>query len=177
MADQRVADQRAADQRMADQRPHGSADDQYAATPPGAGYEHTDASVGVIIKFMLWLAAAAVVIHVGLALLFGVFATRRIERAEPRFPLAAQEGPRLPPEPRLQRFPREDILRFRLGEEATLQNYGWIDKATGSVHIPIQEAMRLVLERKMLQSRAQPPSGAATSIPSDSSAGRTVERR
>jgi hypothetical protein len=157
--------------------PHGSADDQYAAGPPGAGYEHTDASVSIIIKFLAWLAVSAAVIHVGLALLFGAFATRRVERTEPRFPLAAHEGPRLPPEPRLQRFPREDILNFRLGEEATLKGYGWIDKDAGTVHIPIQDAMRLVLERRMLPSRSEQPDDDPTLIPSDASAGRRMERK
>jgi len=156
---------------------HSSADDQYLETPSGAGYEHTDASVFIIVKFILWLAVAAVVIHIGLALLFDAFAARRVERAEPRFPLAVRDEPLVPPEPRLQRFPREDILRFRMGEEELLQTYGWIDKGTGAVRIPIQDAMRLVLERKVLPSR---PTGTAPDpavIPSDASAGRTTETR
>lgn len=156
---------------------HRSADDQYAATPPGAAYEHTDATVILIVKFLLWLAASAVIIHVGLALLFDLFATQRVERGEPRFPLAVHEGPRLPPEPRLQRFPREDILNFRLAEEAALQSYGWADKETGAVRIPIQDAMRLVLERKLLPSRPTPPPQPPDVLPSDASAGRTLGRR
>jgi hypothetical protein len=155
---------------------HESADDQYRETPPGAGYEHTDATVGLIVKFMLWLAVSAVIIHIGLALLFQFFVTQREVRTEPRFPLAAQGEAPLPPEPRLQQFPRADILSFRLGEETMLQNYGWVDKAAGTVRIPIQEAMRLVLERKMLQSRPQPPAE-ADQIPADASAGRMRERR
>jgi hypothetical protein len=156
---------------------HTSADDQYLETPSGAGYEHTDASVFIVVKFMVWLGAAAVIIHIGLALLFGAFATRRVERTEPRFPLAVREEPRVPPEPRLQRFPREDILNFRLREEEILQNYSWIDKGAGSVRIPIQDAMRLTLERKMLPSRPQRAADDPTLMPADSSAGRTLERR
>jgi hypothetical protein len=85
----------------------------------------------------------------------------------------------MPPEPRLQRFPREDIMNFRTNEEAVLQNYGWVDKNAGTVHIPIHDAMRLMLERKALPSRPQDPSQAPASslIPSDASAGRTWERR
>jgi hypothetical protein len=156
---------------------HGSADDQYAATPSNAGYEHTDASVPIVLKFMLWLAASAVIIHVGLALLFSLFVTQRVERTEPRFPLAVNEGPRLPPEPRLQRFPREDILNFRIGEDAALHQYGWTDKPTGAVRIPIDQAMRLVLERKMLPSRPMPPADGSPAVPSDASAGRTLVKR
>ena len=156
---------------------HGTPDDQYRETPLGAQHEHTDANVWVIAKFMLWLALAALLIHFGLALLFNLFVQQRVERAEPRFPLATAEGERLPPEPRLQRFPREDIMRFRTGEEALLQNYGWIDQKAGVVHIPIQDAMRLVLERKMLQSRPEPDAPAADMLPADSSAGRTLVGR
>jgi hypothetical protein len=154
-----------------------NADDQYRETPGGAGYEHTDASVYIIVKFVVWLVVAAVLIHVGLALLFDAFAARRVERAEPRFPLAVRDEPLLPPEPRLQRFPREDILNLRLREENALQNYGWIDKGAGAVRIPIQDAMRLVLERKMLPSRPIHPAVDPAQMPSDASGGRTLEKR
>jgi hypothetical protein len=159
---------------------HATADDQYSQTPTGAGHEHTDANSWIIGKFMIWLVVAAVVIHVGLALLFNVFVEQRVERTDPRYPLAAGEGPRVPPEPRLQRFPREDIMNFRLGEEAILQQYGWVDKTAGTVHIPIHDAMRLMLERRMLESRPQDPATQGpppSAIPSDASAGRTLERR
>ena len=166
---------------------HASPDDQYAETPHGAGYEHTDANSGIIAKFLVWLVVAAVIIHLGLALLFNLFAQQRIERTDPRYPLAATPGERRSldkeverfPEPRLERFPRENIMNFRLGEESTLQTYGWVDKDAGIVHIPIHDAMRLMLERKMLQSRPQDRKDplASSMIPSDASAGRTMERR
>jgi hypothetical protein len=156
---------------------HTSADDQYQETPSGAGYEHTDASVYIVVKFIGWLIVAALVIHVGLGLLFNAFATRRVAVEQPRFPLAANEGPRLPPEPRLQQFPRQDIMNFRRGEEAALQHYGWVDKEAGTVRMPIQDAMRLMLERKMLRSRAQPTGESPGLAPADSSAGRTMEKR
>lgn len=154
-----------------------SADDQYLETPAGAGYEHTDASVWLIARFLLWLGVAAVIIHVGLALLFELFVTQRVERDEPRFPLAAQAGQRVPPEPRLQQFPREDIMRFRAGEDETLRTYGWIDRDAGTVRLPIQDAMRLMIERGTLTSRDRPPDAAPQLVPSDASSGRTLVRR
>ena len=158
---------------------HATPDDQYRDTPAGAGHEHTDANSRIIWKFIMWLVVAAVIIHFGLALLFNLFVEQRVERTAPRYPLAVDEGPRMPPEPRLQRFPREDIMNFRTNEEAVLQNYGWVDKNAGTVRIPIHDAMRLMLERKALPSRPQDPSQAPASslIPSDASAGRTWERR
>jgi hypothetical protein len=171
---------------------HTSADDQYLETPPEAGYEHTDASVWIVVKFLSWLIVAAIVIHLGLAALFNLFVEQRTERGEPRFPLAVTDGAQLPPEPRLQplavtpegrqtiSMPREQLMRFRQGEERVLQQYGWVDRNAGTVHIPINEAMRLLLERQTLPSRP-PQEGAAPQppgmMPADSSAGRTLERR
>jgi hypothetical protein len=156
---------------------HDTPDDQYRETPIGAGHEHTDANIWIIAKFLFWLIVAAVIIHFGLALLFGLFVEQRVANVDPRYPLATAEGERVPPEPRLQRFPREDILRLRTGEENVLNNYGWVDQKAGTVHIPIQDAMRLVLERRMLKARETTTTPDSGLIPADSSAGRTYERR
>jgi hypothetical protein len=155
-----------------------TADDQYEATPPGAEYEHTDANVWLIAKFVFWLAVAAVVIHVALAFLFGLFVQQRVQEAEPRYPLAAREADREPPRPRLQRFPRQDIMELRLAEEARLRQYGK-DEKTGTIHIPIDDAMKLTLQRGLparSQDAARPPI-AAGQMPADSSAGRPLEQR
>jgi hypothetical protein len=114
---------------------------------------------------------------VGLALLFNVFVEQRVEQEAPRYPLALGEGPRVPPEPRLQRFPREDIMNFRVGEEALLHQYGWVDREAGVVHIPIEEAMRLTVERGVPSRQQDPAQPEAYQIPADSSAGRTLESR
>ena len=45
---------------------HGSPDDEYAFTPEGASYEHTDAAIGPVAKFLFWLFIAAVLTHFGL---------------------------------------------------------------------------------------------------------------
>jgi hypothetical protein len=159
---------------------HGSTDDQYVATPPGAGYEHTDANVGIIVRFLFWLAVMAVVVHVGMWSVFALFVETRREVAEPQFPLAVGAGERLPPSPRLQRFPIAEYREFRAQEDEVLQNYGWIDRAGGTVHIPISEAMRLTIERG-LPVRDVPVETTEETLglmPSDASAGRTfVQRR
>jgi hypothetical protein len=158
---------------------HPSADAEYAFTPPGAEYEHTDASVWIIVKFGLWLVVSAVVIHFGVWLVFGLMVSSR-EGATPEFPLAEGQERRLPAEPRLQAIPVNDAYQFRLQEDAVLKNYGWIDRAGGRVQIPIDQAMRLTVERG-LPSRVQPAdatSGVATGqLPADSSSGRTMGRR
>ena len=158
---------------------HGSADQEYLATPAGSTYEHTDAHTWVIVKFLFWLAVSAVAIHVGLGVVYELLIQQAMETGEQRYPLAAAQGERLPPTPRLQQFPRNDLYQFRVGEESFLHGYGWMNKDAGIAHIPIEDAMRLVIERG-LPSRS-PEAGQALEtpglLPSDASAGRIVERR
>ena len=80
-------------------------------------------------------------------LLFGYFASRESQLAAREFPLAAEQQNRLPPEPRLQTNPRQDLADLRRREDAILSTYGWVDKNAGVVRIPIDEAMKLTLER------------------------------
>ena len=157
---------------------HGSADDEYLVTPPGAGYEHTDASVWIIVKFGLWLAVSAIVIHIGMWFAFGLMVQWR-EGTVPEYPLAQGQEVRLPTGARLQPIPVNDVYQFRLQEEGVLRNYRWIDREGGRVQIPIEDAMRLMVERG-LPARAQQPDPAAPPsglLPADSSSGRTMERR
>jgi hypothetical protein len=52
-----------------------------------------------------------------------------------------------PPPPRLQVYPAKHWADFRAAEANRLSTYGWMDRSTGAVHIPIDRAMDLVLER------------------------------
>jgi hypothetical protein len=168
---------------------HASAEDEYLFQPKGAEHEHSDANVWIIVKFGLWLAISAVVISAGMGLLFGLF-VKQSEETSPQFPLAVGQEERLPAGPRLQQFPVNEFVDFRQHEEAILKNYGWVNKETGVVRMPISDAMRLAVERG-LPARA-PASAAAPApagkpadtqettpgmMPADSSAGRTMERR
>lgn len=158
---------------------HGSPDDQYLETPPGAGYEHTDASVWIIAKFLLWLAVSAVVVHIGLGLIYALMIEQAMQVGEQPYPLAAQQEERLPPPPRLQQDPSQDLRVFRGDENTLLTRYGWMNKNAGIVHIPVDEAMRLTVERG-LPSRAQDaaqPQPTPGLMASDASSGRTMERR
>lgn len=164
---------------MAHDHVHASPDDEYLETPPDSTYEHTDANVWVIVKFLLWLAVSAVIIHFGLAGMYEVLIRQATETEHP-YPLAVAQEEQLPPAPRLQQFPRNELYQFRQGEESFLQRYGWMNKEAGVVHIPIDEAMRLTVERGLLSSRpaeAGAPPGAGGLMPGDASSGRMMERR
>ncbi len=47
-----------------------------------------------------------------------------------------------PPGPRLQTDAAGDLQKFRTDEERRLNTYYWIDREKGTVHIPIDEAMK-----------------------------------
>jgi hypothetical protein len=157
---------------------HRSAEDEYRSTPAGAGHEHTDAHVSAIVKFILWLAVIAVVVHFGLAFMYEFLIRQSMPAGEPQYPRATREVA-LPPAPRLQQFPANDIYRFRLGERSLLESYGWINKNDGIVHIPIEEAMRITVERGLpfAPDSQVPPESVGQPMPADSSSGRTLVQR
>jgi hypothetical protein len=159
---------------------HASADDEYLETPPGSEYEHTDANVWIIVKFLVWLVVSAVIIHFGLGLMYGFLIEQSKETLEPRYPMAAPaDERRLPAAPRLQQFPPNELYQFRAGEEELLHQYGWMNKNEGMVHIPVEAAMRALVQRGLpvrAQDAAQPTETPGM-MPSDSSSGRLMERR
>jgi len=158
---------------------HASADDEYLETPPGSTYEHTDATVGIIVKLLFWMAVLAVVIHFGLGVVYALLIDRAMETGERRYPLAAAQGERLPPAPRLQQKPQNEFSEFRRDEQSLLEGYGWMNRNEGIVHIPIEDAMRLTVERGTLSSTTADGGEPRTPglMPTDASAGRVVERR
>jgi hypothetical protein len=110
----------------------------------GRGHETRDVNIRAILLFGGGLLAAAVVIHLALAGLLAVFARRPEAPAAARVPDAP---PFRPPEPRLQTAPAEEMAELRRRQEALLGSYGWIDRRAGTVRMPVERAMDLVLER------------------------------
>jgi hypothetical protein len=116
-------------------------------------HEKSDVDVGAI--FMVGAALAGVTILLSLVVgLVVVFLSRQAANPAREYPLAVTHEQRLPPEPRLQTNPREDLQELRDEEQKVLDSYGWVDKDAGVVRLPIGEAMRLTVERG-LPARAQ----------------------
>jgi hypothetical protein len=115
--------------------------------PPTVHHETSDASIGGVFAFGLALMILGAIILLLVWLMFGYFKSRETGSATREFPLAVEQQNRLPPEPRLQTNPRQDLIDMRAKEEAILETYGWVDKAAGVVRIPIGEAMKLTVER------------------------------
>src|SRR5438067_9402746 len=133
--------------------PGGATDD--GSDNPAVHHEESDVNIRAILGFGAVLIVAAVVIHFGVWLLFGFFENREARRVAPEYPLAAAAAARVPPEPRLQINPREDLRELRENEDAILNGYGWVDTNAGIVRIPIDEAMKLTVQRGLPVREAQ----------------------
>jgi hypothetical protein len=154
------------------------ADLEYGPTPDDAEYEHTDIEPGIAGKFALWLAIAMVLSG---GIVYGTFwlfegQTQTLNQEMQRFPLAAGQV-KEPPTPRLQTQPFKDVYQLKQGQRERLTTYGWVDQGAGVVHIPIDEAMRIMAERGGGPASAQPASDELNQVVQDSSAGRTTARR
>lgn len=65
-------------------------------------------------------------------------------------PLHAQVAIRpapIPPAPRLQPSPENDLAQFRAGKQRLLSYYAWTDAAHRYAHIPISRAMEIYAQR------------------------------
>lgn len=142
------------------------------ANPNGHGsYERQDLQVRGILYFLLGL---VVVTAICLFAMRGVFAylEHREKESQPRLsPLVTtvpedsrHVAPGYPqsafPNPKLEEDERGQLDDIRLNEEKVLYSYGWVDEKAGKVHIPIERAMDLIVQRG-LPVRAQGEAGAA----------------
>jgi hypothetical protein len=121
--------------------------------PTPAGYETRDVRPRAVILLGVGLLIVAVSVHLLLWWLF-----RRLEasakRSDPPItPLARDASPAETPGLKLNLAYRD----FEQADRQRLQSYGWIDKEQGVVHLPIERAMQLLVERG-LPEPMEPPS-------------------
>ena len=121
----------------------------------GPGFERRDADVSLITRALV---AFAVVGFIGSALLwFGFnFMASFITPPAPTSPLETIQ--QAPPGPQLQVTPVGDQRAYIASENARLDQYGWVNQQQGVVRIPIEEAMKLTLQRGLpTRPNAAPP--------------------
>ena len=129
---------------------------------PDVQHEESDVNIRAIFGFGAGLAAVAAAIHVLMWLMFLYLGGQEAATVAPQYPLAAEQRDQLPPEPRLQTTPRQDLKDLRAQEQEWLTTYGWVDRNGGVVRIPIEEAITLTLDRG-LPSRPATDTSPATS--------------
>lgn len=131
---------------------------------PDVAHESSDISIRGVVWFVIILALTAGLIEVAMYGLFVVLDKVEVRNDPYVSPLDYPTG-QLPPNPRLETTPWEDLKEFVGGEQRYLTTYGWVDAGTGQVHIPIERAKELLLQRGI------PARAAETGVPVDQTEG------
>lgn len=154
---------------------------------PEIQYERTDAHPRPLYHFLFWIFATCVFVALFSAGTFKWLQHWREGASTAATMALPQEGPgsAQPPSPRLQLREPLDLAAFKKQEADILSSYGPVDKENGLFHIPIDEAMRLALERGFpvanpSSSAEPPPSMAAQRAPQPANPaaapGRTIHK-
>ena len=122
---------------------------------PEIVHEESDVNVGAILRYGIGLAAVALVVHVFLWWLLGVYERQQNGAQTQAFPMAAGQQNRLPPSPRFQENPQQDLQDLRVRQRRVLEGYSWVNKEAGIARIPIEDAMKIVIERGLPVREAQ----------------------
>ena len=120
------------------------------------GHEETDAEIAPLVRFAIFLAAITLVIAALTVGFYRYLDAREVALKAPRHPLGAGVDRPLPPAPRLQTYPFDDVKVFRREEARLLEHYHWIDRSAGTVRIPIDRAMDLLVARGLPHRAAAP---------------------
>lgn len=101
-------------------------------------------------RWVYLIGGALVILTLVYAVLMWPFSFELLQRVEsgdpPASPLAEARERSLPPAPRLQADPPQEIRQLHEWEERVLSSYGWVNRARGVARIPVERAMELVLE-------------------------------
>ena len=167
-------------------------------------HEVSDVNVSPILKFVAGLTLLIVVVYVLVLVLFIYLNHREVKKEPAPGPMAMSEQERLPPEPRLQSAPGFGV-KLENGQSVDLQNRepqaeyhvirdqwdrvlkeGVKDQSGNIVALPIEQAMKKVLEGKGLPSRTKllteegpgwRPEDYGIDMPTAASSGRMTEKR
>lgn len=123
-----------------------------------AGRELADVSASSMVRHAVYLVIICVAVWIAMVGMFKLFMNRLNDR-DPQVSSLARPAGEVPPGPRLLTDEPKNLQEFRAREAQSLEQYGVMDQATGAVHLPIDRAKELLLERG-LPSRAAPPHAA-----------------
>ncbi len=124
------------------------------------GHEESDADIGPLIRFAIFLTVITAAVATLMVGFYKFLDSREAVEKAPRYPMAVGVERPLPPPPRLQTYPFDDVKALRKEEAKLLEHYQWINKDAGTVRIPIDRAIELLAERG-LPHRAAPAAPAA----------------
>ncbi len=120
--------------------------EQQVVDNPEVLHEVTDASAKPIAYFLASLALLLVFTFVAVWLMFN-FLESGAERTDKQVVSPMADPNEKPPGPLLQTTPGHDMQLMLEREKQLSETYGWINKASGIVRIPVKRAMDLVAEK------------------------------
>jgi hypothetical protein len=107
-------------------------------------HEESDVTVSVIPWVLAGFIAVAVLIQAVVWVFFRFY--ERVDQSRDVRRTLIQPPSPIPPEPRLQIHPEQDLQRFRQSQMELLNSYGWVSKEEKRVRIPIGRAMDLLVQ-------------------------------
>ena len=135
----------------------------------GPGYETQD----VKGKLVFWSLAVLTVITIACVFV----AAWMFVEFQQKLPSTAKAVPSLtgtdrvlPPEPRLQAIPPLDLAKYQAEQKEATTSYGWVDKTSQKIHIPIELAIDLTAQRGLLHIKPGDPLPVVTPPPSKATA-------
>ncbi len=114
----------------------------FSQTP---GHERTDAHVRPVALFLVCMFASLFAVYGMISLLFDYFGQRHIAKYGNPVQLSVPGGQSKAP--LLQVVPGLDLSGIRAEEAEQLEGYGWVDRREGLVHVPIEQAIDMLLEQ------------------------------
>ncbi|WGF90340.1 hypothetical protein [Marinivivus vitaminiproducens] len=108
-------------------------------------HERSDISVSAVVRTgAVFTLVVATVLAGGAVMILWL---QQADRAGQPTLTPAQQTELVPPEPRLQAQPQDDLARLRGREAVQLETYGWIDSGHQRARIPLDQAERLMVGR------------------------------
>ncbi len=118
----------------------------HGAGGQGREFGTREASSRGSLKFVTSIGALVVLV---LILCWGMLrsVSARLVQARPAVTGSITGKPQSPTAPQLQASPRQDWLNLRAKQVQKLESYGWENRDTQTVHVPIERAMELLLQK------------------------------
>ncbi len=133
-----------------------------AGAPHIVGHDTREASVRLILGTIVVLVISVVIVCL---IVWGVFNWLKFsyEAAGRQIESPMTGPPHLPPEPRVEVHPFEELQGMRAREDEVLSHYVWVDPKSGVIHIPIEKAMDEVVATLPMRPRGAAGQNAAQS--------------
>ncbi len=126
--------------------------------PGQTGHEERDVNFRRVISIGFGVIGLMVF---GLLLSWGVYVfTSRFTSRPGATPETFTPVTQAPPAPAVQSDPHADLVKLRASEDSVLISYGWVNRDSGTVRVPINRAIDLLLKQGLpVRQQAEPYAG------------------